>query len=160
MEEKKAKITAEEGKQEIWIEREFDAPRELLFKVCSDPQYIPEWWGGTEVDKMDARTGGEWRFVYKDQDGKEVGFHGVYHEVLAPSRIIETFEWEGLPETGHVLMEITTFEELPENRTKLKIHQVFQSVMDRDGMLQSGMEKGMNETHARLDTLLERLQKE
>lgn len=159
MNNKKAIITAEEGKQEIFIQREFDAPRELVFDVCSNPKYIPEWWGGTKVDIMEPRTNGHWRFVYSDPGGKEVGFHGVYHEVLKPSRIIETFEWEGLPETGHVILETTRFEELPGGRTKIIIQQVFQSVNDRNGMLQSGMEEGMNASHARIDALLEKLQK-
>jgi uncharacterized protein YndB with AHSA1/START domain len=156
------KITAEEGKQEIVIEREFDAPRELVFKVTSDPKLVGEWWGPRnsqiKVDKADVRSGGEWRYIHGDGQGHEIGFHGVYHEVLAPQRIIQTFEWEGLPESGHVILETTKFEELPDGRTKLVIQQVFQSVLDRDGMVQSGQEGGMKESHQRLDELLEKLQ--
>lgn len=154
------KITVEEGKQEILIEREFDAPRELVFQVSTDPKYIMEWWGprqyATEIDKADVRSGGEWRFIHK-ANGQEYSFHGVYHEVLKPSRVIQTFEWEGLPESGHVILETARFEELPEGRTKLTIQQVFQSVADRDGMVQSGQEGGLKESHARLDELLEKL---
>src|SRR5207245_5343390 len=99
-------ITAEPGKQEILITREFDAPRELVFKACTDPKLIPQWWGprslSTEVDKMDVRPGGQWRFINRDAEGNEYAFHGVYHEILAPERVIDTFEFEGLPETGHV----------------------------------------------------------
>lgn len=158
----KTKITAEPGKQEIWIEREFDAPRELVFKVCTDPKLVPLWWGprdhSTEVDKVDVRSGGAWRFIHTDKNGNKTGFHGVYHEVLAPSRVIDTFEWEGLPETGHVILETAKYEQLPGDRTKLTVQQVFQSVADRDGMVQSGQEKGLKETHERLDELLEKLQ--
>lgn len=157
----KTLIKAEAGKQELFITREFDAPRELVFKVTTDPKLIGQWWGprdhATEVDKADFRSGGEWRYIHTDKKGNKFGFHGVYHEVLKPSRVIDTFEWEGLPETGHVILETAKYEELPGNRTKLIIQQVFQSVADRDGMLQSGMEKGMNESHERLDELLAKM---
>ncbi len=154
-------ILAEPGKQEILITREFDAPRELVFKACTDPQLIPQWWGprnlSTEVDKMDVRPGGQWRFINRDADGKAYAFHGVYHEVLAPERIIDTFEFEGLPETGHVTLETMKLEALPAGRTKLIAQSVFQSVADRDGMLQSGMEAGVKETYERLAELLKKL---
>ncbi|MEO8065579.1 MAG: SRPBCC family protein [Candidatus Doudnabacteria bacterium] len=160
MSKNKTKITAEPGKQETIIEREFDAPRDLVFKVTTDPQYLPQWWGPREltleIDKAEIRTNGYWRYVHTDKLGNKSGFHGVYHEVLAPERVIGTFEWEGLPEKGHVILETTKFQELPGNRTKMTIQQVFQSVADRDGMLASGMEKGMDESHERLDELLEK----
>jgi uncharacterized protein YndB with AHSA1/START domain len=153
-------ITAEPGKQEIIITREFDAPRELVFRAFTDPQLIPQWWGpgylSTEVDKMDVRAGGEWRWINRDAQGNAFAFHGVYHEVLAPVRIIDTFEFEGLPETGHVSLETLTLEALPGGRTRLTAHTVFQSVADRDGMLQSGMEAGVRETYDRLEELLNR----
>lgn len=151
------KVTAEKDKQEIWIEREFDAPRDLVFKVTTDPTLLVQWWGPrkytTTVDKADVRSGGQWRFVHH-ADGQEFGFHGVYHEVLAPERVIDTFEWEGLPEKGHVILETIRYEQLPNNRTKIKIQQVFQSVADRDGMVASGQKKGMEESYERLDELL------
>jgi uncharacterized protein YndB with AHSA1/START domain len=150
------KITAEEGKQEIVIEREFDAPRDLVFEVTTDPKYIPQWWGPkepqVEIDKADVQSGGAWRFIHGG-----IGFHGVYHEVLKPSRVIQTFEWEGLPETGHVILETAKYEELPDNRTKMVIQQVFQTIADRDGMVMSGQEKGMKESHVRLDELLAKM---
>ncbi|HVA97074.1 MAG TPA: SRPBCC family protein [Candidatus Acidoferrales bacterium] len=153
------KITAEPGKQEIIIEREFDAPRDLVFKVTTDPKYLPQWWGRmkghtTTVDKADVRSGGEWRYIHTDDRGQSIGFHGVYHEILKPSRVIQTFEWEGLPETGHVILETTKFEELPKDRTKITIQQVFQSVNDRDGMVQSGQEGGLKASHEYLEELL------
>jgi uncharacterized protein YndB with AHSA1/START domain len=155
------KITAEPGKQEIWIEREFDAPRELVFKVTTDPKYITQWWGSmkdhnTEIDKVDVRSGGEWRYLHTDPTGQTIGFHGVYHEVLAPERVIDTFEWEGLPEKGHVILETARYEELPGNRTKLKLQQIFQSVGDRDGMVASGQEKGLKSSYEKLDEILEK----
>ena len=94
----------------------------------------------------------------KDQDGNEYAFHGVNHEVT-PERIISTFEFEGLPEEGHVILETTRFEALPNGKTKLTSQSVFQAVEDRDGMLQSGMEEGVNESYERLDELLEKMQR-
>ena len=154
-------ITAEPGKQEMLITREFDAPRELVFKAMTDPKLIPQWWGPryltTEVDKMDVRPGGEWRFINRNAEGNEFAFHGVYHEVLAPERIIDTFEFEGLPETGHVTLETMKLEALPGGRTRLTAQSVFQSVADRDGMLQGGMEEGVNDTYDRLAELLKKM---
>jgi uncharacterized protein YndB with AHSA1/START domain len=156
-------IHAEPGKQELLITREFDAPRELVFKAFMDPKLLPQWWGprylSTEVDKMDVRPGGQWRFINRDTEGKEYAFHGVYHEIFAPERIIDTFEFEGLPETGHVTLETMKLEELPGGRTRLLSQSVFQSVADRDGMLQSNMEEGVNDTYNRLEELLEKLKK-
>jgi len=106
---------------------------------------------------MDVRPGGQWRFINRDAEGNEYGFHGVYHEIVAPERIIDTFEFEGLPEKGHVAMETLRLEELPGGRTRLITQSVFQSVADRDGMLQSGMEEGVNDGHERIDELLRKM---
>ncbi len=156
----KLNLIAEPGKQEIIMTRVFDAPRELVFKACTDPKHIPQWWGPkyltTTVDKMEVRPGGLWRFVQRDADGNEYAFHGVYHDSVSPEWVVYTFEWEGMP--GHVLMETVTFEE-QDGKTKLTDKSVFQSVEDRDGMLQSGMEEGAAETWDRLDELLKELQK-
>ena len=153
-------VFAEPGKQEILTTREFDAPRELVFKVCMDPKLLSEWWGPryltTEVDKMDVRPGGQWRFINRDAEGNAYAFHGVYHEILAPERVIDTFEFEGLPEAGHVTLETMRLEELPGGRTKMTVQSVFQSVADRDATLQSGMESGINDTYNRLEELLEK----
>ncbi|MFZ2499467.1 SRPBCC family protein [Methanosarcina sp.] len=163
MKNKLTKITAEPGKQEIIIEREFDAPRELVFKTFTDPELYSQWLGPRELtmvlETFEPVNGGSWRYIQKDPDGNEYAFHGVNHEVLSPERIIGTFEFEGLPEKGHVILETARFEELSGNRTKLTSQSVFQSVEDRDGMLQSGMEEGVNDSYDRLDRLLEKMQK-
>ena len=90
--------------REIVITRMFDAPRELVFKAITDPTLIPRWWGPrryeTIVDKLEARTGGSWRFINRGQDGQEFGFHGVFHDVVPSERITWTFEFEGAPEAG------------------------------------------------------------
>lgn len=156
----KTKVSAEPGKQEFSITREFDAPRELVFKAFTDPKLYVQWLGPRgmtmRLEKFEPRAGGMWRYIHKDQQGNEYGFHGVNHEVLPPERLIDTFEFEGLPEKGHVSLETARFEELPGGRTKLTIQSVFQSVADRDGMVEAGMEKGITESFERLDELLER----
>jgi uncharacterized protein YndB with AHSA1/START domain len=157
----KTTVTAEPGKQELLITREFDAPRELVFQAFTDPALYVQWLGPRRLTMMletfEPRSGGRWRYIHRDQSGNEFGFHGVYHEVLAPERIIDTFEFEGLPEAGHVCLETLTLEALPEGRTRLTAQSVFQSVTDRDGALQSGMEEGLNDSHERLAELLETL---
>jgi len=143
------------GDREIHIERVFDAPRERVFAAHVDPELIPQWYGprgGTTVlDYMDATTGGTWRFVFRGEDGSEHAFRGVFREVLVPERIVQTFEWEGMP--GHVSVDTATFEDLGE-RTRIVSTSVFHTPEERDGMLESGMERGMNETYSRLDELL------
>jgi len=157
------RITAEPGKQELIIVREFDAPRDLVFLAHTDPKLYEQWIGPrgytTRIEAFEARSGGNWRYVQKDKDGSEYGFHGVFHDVTPPERIIQTFEYEGLPESGHVVLEEGRFEELPGNRTRFTGRSVFLSVEDRDGMVQSGMEEGLKDSFLRLDELLERLQK-
>jgi len=158
------KITAEKGVQELFITREFEAPRELVFKAFSDPELLVQWLSPCEmtlkIDYMDSRTGGSYRFINSNAQGQEFCFNGVIHEVLEPERLIRTFEFEGLPERGHVVLETATFEALPGNRTKLVIQSVFRSVADRDGMISSGMEYGVNDAHRLLDELLEQLVKQ
>ena len=152
-----AKVTTPTDR-EIYVERVFDAPRDLVFAAYTDPKLIPEWWGPrdstTVVDQMDVRAGGSWRFVMRDSEGNETGFRGTYREVTPPERIEQTFEWEGMP--GHVSVETATFEDLGD-RTRVKTVSLFHTTEERDGMLGSGMEDGMNETYARLDELLARL---
>src|SRR5260370_14430217 len=149
----------EAEKQEMLITREFDAPRELVFKAFTDPELYVQWLGPRRLTIMPAtfepRNGGRWRYIHKDQSGNEFGFHGVYHEVLAPWRIIDTFEFEGLTEARHLFPQTLTLEALPGGRSRLTAQSVFQSVADRDGALQSGMEEGVNDSHERLAELLE-----
>jgi uncharacterized protein YndB with AHSA1/START domain len=141
--------------REIVTERVFDAPRERVFATYTDPELIPQWWGPrrmtTTVDQMDVRPGGSWRFVMREPDGREIGFKGIYREVTPPERIVQTFEWEGLP--GHVIIETATFEEL-DGRTKVTTTSLFHTTEERNGMLASGMEGGLTETHERLAELL------
>ncbi len=100
---------------------------------------------------MDVKPGGVWRFINRDTDGNEYGFHGVYHEIMAPQRIVQTNEFEGMP--GHVSLETATLEE-QDGKTKMTVKAVYQTLEDRDGVLQSGMEAGASETYDRLAEIL------
>ena len=158
MSKNKTTITAEPGKQELFVTREFEAPRELVFKAHTDPEVFVQWLGPqgltTRLDAFEPVSGGQWRFIQKDADGNEFGFHGVFHEVTL-ERIIQTFEFEGLPDSGHVVLETLEFESLPNGRTRLTSQSVYRSVADRDGMVQAGMETGVVEGYERLDRILE-----
>ena len=153
------RIIAETGKLEIYIIREFDAPRNVVFHAHTNPEILVQWFGPEDrvmkIDKYDSRSGGSYRYFMCNQQGKTIAaFNGVMHEVTAPERIIQTSEFEGLPERGHVALGTTIFEELSGNRTKVTTHSVFQSIFDRDATLQSGMEKGLSEGYLKLDGLL------
>ncbi len=151
----RTEFIVEPGKHYVDIKRVFDAPRERVFKFVSNPRLIPRWWGPreltTKVERMDFRRGGSWRFIQRDQQGKEYAFHGVYHDVVAPDRYIDTFEYEGMP--GHVSMEINTFKEV-DGRTEMTTRVVFMSVEDRDGMIATGMERGVRDSTDRFAELL------
>ena len=153
-------ITVEPGKQELFITREFDAPRALVYKAHIDPRLYVQWLGPRgyemELETFEPNSGGRYRYIHKDENGNEFGFHGVFHE-MSEDLMIQTFEFEGLPERGHVILDTMKLEELPGNRTRVTIQSVYQSVSDRDGMVQSGMERGVNEGYERLDEVLEKL---
>ena len=153
------KITAEPGRQELFITREFDAPREDVFRAYTDPDMLVNWLGPRgmtmTIDYYDARKGGSYRYIHTDGKGNSYAFNGVIHEMLAPELLIQTFEFEGLPTKGHVSMDTGILEELPGNRTRITIQSVFRSVADRDGLIASGMERGLGEGFERLDELLE-----
>ncbi len=149
---------AEPGKQDILMTAILDASPEIVFRVFCDPTLIPHWWGPayltTIVDVMDVRPGGSWRFVQTEPDGQTYAFHGFYHEVVPDQRVTFTFEYEDMP--GHILMETVRFEALEGGKTKMIDASVFQSVEDRDGMLQAGMDEGAQESMERFERLLKR----
>lgn len=146
-----------QSEREIVMTRVFDASRELVFEAHSKCEHLANWWGPRKytlaVCEMDFRPGGAYRFVHRGPDGvEEHGFRGEYREIVPPERIVWTFEWEGMP--GHVSVDTLTLEDLG-GRTKLTAHSLFDSVEDRDGMLQSGMEEGARETWDRLAELVQ-----
>ena len=144
--------------REIQMTRLFDAPRELIFEAYTSCEHLARWWGPRKYElsscKMDFRPGGKYRFVHSGPDGEEHGFRGEYREIVEPERIVSTFEWEGLP--GHISIDTLTLTE-ENGKTRYTIGSLFDSVEDRDGMLQSGMEGGANESMERLDELLQQM---
>lgn len=148
-------IIIEPGTQDIVLKRVFDAPRDVVFKALTDPSLIPNWWGPrnyeTIVDEMEPRAGGRWRFVNRGPEG-EFRFHGVYHDIVAPERIVQTTEFDGAP--GHVGLETATLQEV-DGKTHMLAVSLFPSVEDRDAMVASGMETGVRETYDRLDELVQ-----
>jgi uncharacterized protein YndB with AHSA1/START domain len=143
------------------MERVFDAPRELVFKVYTDPDLVPRWWGlrndNIIVEAMDVRPGGAWQYIDTDEQGSSIAFYGVYREVAPPERLVYTFQYEGAD--GHEVLETVTFE-AQGNKTKVTAVDVFRSAEDLEGMVQSGMETGAVETFERLAELLQVIQQE
>jgi len=142
------------AEREIRIERVFDAARDRVWKAFTDPALVAQWWGrGNKlvVERMEVERGGHWRFVEHSAEGVH-GFEGRYREVTPPERIVHTFEWDGLP--GYVVINDTTFEDLGDGRTKIVTTSLFYASEERDGMLASGMEEGLNQSYAALDRLL------
>lgn len=158
----KVTVIAEPGKQELFITREFDAPRELVFKAHTDPKLFAQWIGPhgltTTLDTFEPVSGGRYRFVQKDADGNEYAFNGTFHEISL-ERMIQTFEFEGMPERGHVSLDCMTLEELPGGRARITVQSIYRSVSDRDGMVQSGMERGVTEGYERMDEIFAQLGK-
>jgi uncharacterized protein YndB with AHSA1/START domain len=143
--------------REIRIERVFAAPRERVWRAFTDPEQVAQWWGrGNKlvIERMEVERGGHWRFVEHGPDGVH-GFEGRYREVTPPERIVQTFEWGGMP--GYVAVETAIFEDLGDGRTRVVNFSLFHTTEERDGMLKSGMEQGLNESYAALDRLLARL---
>jgi len=155
----KTKITAEPGIPQIVITRDFDAPRDLVFRAYTDPQLLVQWLGPRDIsmtiDRYDVRDGGRWRYIHTDPQGNEHSFHGIFHGTPSPEAIVQTFEYEGVP--GHVMLDTTTLEEHG-GQTLVRTVSSFQSVADRDGMVAAGMERGVVEGNERLDEVLAKLQ--
>jgi uncharacterized protein YndB with AHSA1/START domain len=155
----KTKIIAEAGKQELFIVREFEASREVVFQAFTDKDILVQWLGPREMsmryEKFEPIRGGSYRYIQTSPDGTEFAFHGICHDHTPPERTIQTFEFEGLPEKGHVALETTKFESLSKGRTRVTVQSIFQSVADRDGMVQSGMDHGVVASYERLDELVE-----
>jgi uncharacterized protein YndB with AHSA1/START domain len=154
----KTTITAPAGVPFVDIEREFDAPPELVHRAYLEPELITQWLGPRKyemvVDKWDARAGGQYRYVHRNAEG-EFGFHGVFHS-MDIDNMVQTFEFEGVP--GHVSLDQLVIEDLSGGRSRIKSHSVFQSVADRDAMVEAGMGDGVEDGYNRLDELLGKLQ--
>ena len=151
--QKKAAVSVQ-GEREVRIERIFDAPRERVWQAMTDPKLVAQWWGRGHklvVEKLEVERGGHWRFVEHADDGA-FGFEGRYREVKMPELLESTFEFDGFP--GHVAVNRTTLEDLGDGRTKLVTITLFMTAEDRDGMVKSGMEGGLQESYWALDRVL------
>jgi uncharacterized protein YndB with AHSA1/START domain len=140
--------------REIHIVRIFNASRDRVWKAMTDPTLVAQWWGrGNKlvIEKLEVKRGGHWRFVEHAPEGV-TGFEGRYREVTPPERMVQTFEWDGMP--GHVIVNTMTLEDLGDGRTRFVNTSLFHTTEERDGMLQSGMEGGMNESYDALDKVL------
>jgi uncharacterized protein YndB with AHSA1/START domain len=153
------KVTAEPGIPQVLTEREFDAPRALVYRAFTDPDLLVQWLGPRRytmtIDRYDMRDGGTYRYVHSDEAGNAFGFHGVFHGDPSPEGMVQTFEFEGAP--GNVSMDTVTFED-HDGKTTVRTNSLFQSVEARDAMVQSGMADGMSEGYERLAELLDKQQ--
>jgi uncharacterized protein YndB with AHSA1/START domain len=153
--ERKTKIDAEEGKQDLVITREFDLPLELLFRANTEPGIIEQWMG-TKVLKLESKKQGSWQFETKDGNGKVVfAANGVIHEFVPNRKITRTFEMENTP--FGVQLEVYEFERLTDDTSKIKIHTIYESVEQRDQVLKLPFAQGINMAHNRLQEIVSKL---
>lgn len=152
--ERKTKIHAEDGKQELTITREFELPLELLFKAYEEPDIVEQWMG-TKVLKMENKKHGSYQFETTDPMGNKHGFNGTIHEFVPNQKIIRTFEMENTQFPPQ--LEFLEFEKLTEHTGKLTMHIVYRSVADRDQMLKLPFAQGINWAHNRLQDILKKL---
>jgi len=141
----------------VRIIREFDAPPAKVFRAHTDPGLVAQWTGPRSlemrIEHYDCRTGGSYRYVMT-RDGDEFGFHGCFHEVRPAEVIVQTFTFEGQPDS--VALERMVFEDLGDGRTRLTGTSLVDSFEGRDAFVASGMEQGVREGYERLDELLAR----
>jgi uncharacterized protein YndB with AHSA1/START domain len=152
--ERKTKINAEDGKQELMITREFDLPLELLFKAYEDPEIVEQWMG-TKVLKLENKKHGSYQFVTTDPRGNKHGFNGTIHDFVPNQKIIRTFEMEN--GTFGVQLEVLKFEKLTVDTSKLSMHVIYESVAKRDENLKLPFAQGVNMAHNRLQEILNKL---
>ncbi len=148
-------LVVERDKKQFSMTRVFDAPRLKMWKIVTDPELVPKWWGPvkykTVVEAMDFRVGGKWRYAQSDAEGNSFAFYGEYKEIEEPERVVYTFEFSGYP--GHSSTEHITLEEMPGDKTRLTVATTFDTVEDLEGMVGSGMEAGATEAWDRLEEL-------
>ncbi|HXB08909.1 MAG TPA: SRPBCC domain-containing protein [Puia sp.] len=153
--EQKTKVHAEDGKQEILITRDFDLPIELLFRACTEPNLIEEWMG-TQVVKMENRKSGSYQLQKTDEKGNMLfQAEGVIHTFLPNQKITRTFEMANTP--FGVQLEIYVFESLGADTSRINMHVLYESVAQRDQVVQVGMTQGINWAHNRIQEVANKL---
>ena len=140
---------------QILITREFNAPRHLVWKAYTTPELVQRWWAGERGTvtsaEIDLRPGGRWRSAMQADGGMEVAFHGEYREIQAPERIVNTEVYEGIPDAEeHAGLITVTFTER-DGRTFMEMLCEYRDRADRDAVVQSGMEGGMQESMDQLE---------
>ncbi|MEX0967824.1 MAG: SRPBCC domain-containing protein [Bacteroidia bacterium] len=151
----KTRINAQEGKQELFIFREFDLPLELLFRAYTEPEIVEQWMGN-KVLKLECRNHGSYQFETSDADGNVLlRSNGVIHEFGMNKKITRTFEMENTP--FPVQLEFLEFEKTSDDTSNLTIHIIYKSVADRDKMLQLPFAKGINMAHNKLQEVVGKL---
>jgi uncharacterized protein YndB with AHSA1/START domain len=148
----KTKVTAEDGKQDLVITREFDLPLKLLFKAYVEPEIVEQWMG-TKVIKLDNKKHGSWQFETTDPKGNKHGFNGVIHDFVPNQKITRTFEMESMPASA-VQLEFLEFEPLSDDTSKITMHIIYKSGALRDQMLQLPFAQGINMAHNRLQDIV------
>jgi uncharacterized protein YndB with AHSA1/START domain len=150
--ERKSRIHAEDGKQDLTITRDFDLPVELLFKAHAEAELFEKWMG-TRVVKFESHQHGSYRFETAGPDGSVVfAANGTFHEFVPNERITRTFEMENTPLP--VQLEFLEFSALSNDTSRLRIHMVFRSVEDRNQLLRMPFEYGLNMAHDRLQEIV------
>ncbi len=149
--ELKTKIIAEEGKQELFITREFDLPLELLFKAYEDPKLFEQWMG-TKVLKMENKKHGSYAFETTHNGSVVFRANGTIHEFIPNQKITRTFEMENTP--FPVQLEYLEFEKLTEETSKLTMQLIFKSVQFRNQLLQMPFAQGLSMAHDRLQEIV------
>lgn len=152
--ERKTKIHAEDGKQDLVITREFDLPLELLFKAYVEPDIVEQWMG-TKVLKLESKKHGSYHFETSDPKGNKHRFSGVIHEFSPNQKITRTFEMENT--AFPIQLEFLEFEKLTDGTSKLHMHILYKSVAYRDQILQMPFAQGINMAHNRLQDILNKL---
>ena len=150
--EKKTKVNAENGKHDLQITREFDLPVELLFKAHVEPDLIEQWMT-SKVVKLESKKQGSYTLEKKDDQGNIVfKADGVIHEFIPNKKIIRTFEMANTP--FGVQLEVYEFEKLTNETSRLNMHVIYESVAQRDQVLQMPFEQGLNWAHNRIEEVM------
>jgi uncharacterized protein YndB with AHSA1/START domain len=153
--ERKTKIHAEDGKQDLVITRDFDLPLELLFKAYAEPEIVEQWMG-TKVLKLENKQHGGWQFETSDANGNVVfRANGTIHEFVPEQKITRTFQMENTPFPAQI--EFFEFEKLTDETSKLTMHIVYKSVEFRNQMMQMGFAPGLNMAHNQLQKVVSKL---
>lgn len=152
--QQKTQVSAEEGKQDLVITREFELPIGLLFKAYSEPGLVEQWMG-TKVLKLENKKHGSYQFETTDPKGNKHRFNGTIHEFIADRQITRTFEMEHAP--FGVQLELHRFDQLTADTSMLAIHVIYESVALRDQMLQLPFARGINMAHDRLQSAVRQL---